>query len=58
MGDDLESFLTDPLERRLLAAFRALPNEKARWSVVQEVEGLRELERDGVIAPDKTKETS
>ncbi len=53
-----ESFLTDPLERRLLAAFRALPNQKARWSVVKVVEGWLELERDGLIAPDKTRETS
>ena len=55
MDGDLKSFLTDPLERRLLVAFRALPNEKARWSVVKELEGWRELEQDGVIAPDKTK---
>ena len=55
MDDDLESLLTDPLERRLLAAFQALPNRKTRWSVVQEVEGLLALERAGVIAPDKTK---
>ena len=32
----------------------ALPNQKARWSVVKVVEGWLELERDGV-APDTTK---
>ena len=55
MDDELKSFLTDPLERRLLAAFRALPNRKTQWSVVQELEGLLERERDGVIAPGKRK---
>ncbi len=38
MDDDLESFLTDPLERRLLSAFRSLADQEARVSVVKTVE--------------------
>ena len=53
--DEAERLTLDPLERRLLAAFRALPNRKARVSVVKTVEGLLALERAGVIEPDKTK---
>ena len=53
--DEAERLTLDPLERLLLAAFRALPNRKVRVSVVKTVEGLLALERDGVIAPDTTK---
>ncbi len=44
--DDVESFLTDPLERRLLAAFRALPNQKARRSVVKVTGHWKKAETD------------
>ena len=47
MDDGLESFLTDPLERRLLAAFRAMATQ-ARVSVVKTVEGWLALERVGM----------
>jgi len=55
MDDDLESFLTDPLERRLLTAFRSLVDREARVSVVRTVERWLALERAGVIMPDTTK---
>ncbi len=55
MVDDLESFLTDPLERRLVVAFRALSDQASRVTVVRTVERWLALERAGLIEPDTTK---